>query len=92
MKIRFLRASYFIWLIVPIAIIVGCQQVGLPYFRWSYEWRNGGQGYDPYTTRHYTRCTYIGIGFEGNFTENDPLNGKCSWFRFSKMHMGEDQD
>lgn len=82
MRVRFLRLSYFIWIIVPILIYGAYLAFGLPHMRWSYSWQNDGQGYDPFVERYYTRCTYIGP--YGSFTIY-PDNGKCVWFRFYKQ-------
>ena len=82
MTVRFLRLSYFIWLIVPVTILLLYLIFGMPHMIWSYSWIDEGQGYDPFATRHYTRCTYVGP--YGNFTEH-PNNGKCGWVRFRKQ-------
>ncbi len=81
MTVHFLRLSYFMWLIVPAAILLIYLIFGLPHMIWSYSWIDKGQGYDPFATRYYTRCTYVGP--YGNFTAH-PNNGKCSWVRFRK--------
>ncbi len=84
---RLIRASYFIWLIIPLTGYVLFQVYGLPHVIWSYDWRNDGQGYDPFAKRHYTRCTYIGAF--GTFTDNAPSQGRCDWFQFYKNDGGQ---
>ncbi len=80
MKTQFIRASYFFWIIMPVALYFGYLAYGLPHFIWSYDWRNNGT-YDPFAKRYYTRCTFIGP--YGNFTTY-PTNGKCGWLVFRK--------
>lgn len=82
MKPRLIRASYFVWIVFPIAFYALYLMVGLPHFIWAYEWRNTGQGHDPFANRHYTSCTYIGP--YGAFTTSASADGKCNWFRFRK--------
>lgn len=86
MKIRFLRASYFIWVIILVAVGLIYQTYGLPHMIWSYDFRNNGQGYDPFADRYYTRCTYIGP--YGSFTDRFPQNGSCDWFQLHKSSGG----
>jgi hypothetical protein len=80
MKLHFLRASFFVWIILPVAAYLVYQIFGLPHFIWSYDWRDNGT-YDPYKPRIYTRCSFYGP--YGEFTTY-PKNGKCEWFRFYK--------
>ncbi len=82
MKVRFLRASYFIWTLVAAAVYMTCLSLGLPHVIWSYDWRDTGQGDDLSAERFYTRCTYVGP--YGAFTEHFPMDGKCAWLRFKK--------
>lgn len=80
MKVRFVRAVYFVWIIVPLMILLAWQMAGLPHVIWSYDFLNEGQGFDPFAPRTYTRCTYIGP--YGAFTDYSPRGGACAWFRF----------
>ena len=90
MKVRFLRARYFVWLIVPLLVYAASfKNIGTPYFRWSYSWADNGQGYDPFADRYYTRCTYVGLKpFKGVTPAAQssitiyPTNGNCAWFVF----------
>ncbi len=81
MRIGFLRLSFFVWIIVPIALYLTYMAWGLPHIAWSYSWV--GTNYDPHAPRWYTRCTFIGP--YGSFTIH-PSNGKCGWFRFFKQN------
>ncbi len=83
MKIRYLRASYFIWIIVPLATYLGFLSVGLPHIIWSYSYRDHGQKNpaNPFSGRWYTRCTYIGPYAAFSTAARD---GQCDWFRFHK--------
>ncbi len=81
MRTPFLRLSYFVWIIVPVALYLVFLAIGLPHFIWSYDWRDNGT-YDPFAYRYYTSCTYIGS--YGEFTERFPRDGKCDWFQFHK--------
>lgn len=80
MKVRFLHASYFVWLVVPLALFAIVRGAGLPHVIWSYEWR-GPNGSSGWSQRYYIRCTFIGP--HGVFTEY-PANGKCAWVRFRR--------
>lgn len=51
---------------------------GLPHFRWQYSWVDQGQGYDPFSYRYYTDCTFWGP--YGTFTIY-PADGQCAWFQ-----------
>ena len=81
-KPRLFKLSYFVWLIFPLLIFAAYQSYGLPHFRWSYEWRDDKQGYDPNAVRHYLRCTWV--GFNGAVTIHRPENGQCDVIRFFK--------
>ncbi len=88
MRVRFLRLSYALWLIVPTAIYLATVIYGLPHLRWSYSWRDisdprlrqEGQGFDPFADRFYLRCTYLGPN--GAFTVHHPTHGQCQLIRF----------
>ncbi len=82
MKVRLLRARYFVWVLVVAAFYLAWLGFGLPHLLWSYEWRDNGQGYSLYAKRFYTRCTYVGP--YGALTEHFPRDGKCGWLRFQK--------
>lgn len=83
MEVRFLRAGYFIWVIVPLAIYLAYLAFGLPHMIWSYEYRQVGRTSlsDPFAGRHYTRCTFIGP--YGSFSIS-AKNGKCGLVAFFK--------
>ena len=81
-RVRWVRASYFIFLVVPVGLWLAYQAYGLPHVIWSYSWIDQGQGYGPLKQRHYTRCTYLGP--YGAVTERHPLTGKCKWFVMRK--------
>ena len=76
---RFLHASYFIWIILPVAVALFYLVFGLPSILFSYDFR--AVSHDPHARRHYTRCTYLGP--YGAFT-TFPNDGKCGWLRFYK--------
>jgi hypothetical protein len=80
-RVRLIRASFFLWLIVPTAAYLAYQAYGLPHVIWSYSWLDNGRGYDPYASRHYTSCTYVGP--YGVFTDAAP-GGRCGWVQFHK--------
>ena len=76
---RFIKLSYFAWLVVPLGLWLTYGAFGLPHGIWSYSWFDHGQGMDPFAERHYTRCTYIGP--LGSFT-GAAENGRCPWVKF----------
>lgn len=82
MKVRFLRAGYFVWIVFVLAGFMAWLALGFPHLLWSYEWRDDGQGYSPYAKRFYMRCTWVGP--YGTFIEHFPKEGKCGWLRFEK--------
>lgn len=82
-RIRFLRASYFIWILGPVAAWAVYQAWGLPHVIFSYSYHGGESGY---ASRWYTRCTFIGP--YGAFTV-PATNGRCGWVHFAK-ETGED--
>ena len=84
MTVRFLRVSYALWLIVPVLLVGLYLAFGTPHLRWTYTWRDDGQGYEPFAERFYLRCTYLGP--EGHFTLTHPPRGHCPLFRFAKHH------
>ena len=73
-KPRLLRLSYFIWLIVPVAVFGLAQTKGLPHMRWSYRYIDQGVS----APRYYTECTYIGLN--GVFVVS-PLGGHCGFIK-----------
>ena len=86
-QVPFLRASYFVWAIVPPAIFAIAELQGLPHVIWSYDWRVlGPDSHADFAQRFYTRCTYV--GWRGAITEF-PESGKCGWVRFARS--AEDQ-
>ncbi len=87
MKLRLLRASFFIWLIVPVAVYLAYLTFGLPHMIWSYEYRQVGRASsaNPFAGRYYTRCTFIGP--YGSFSRS-ASNGKCGLISFFKKEAG----
>lgn len=81
MKARLLPITYFVWIVVPVALFIAYLAFGLPHVIWSYSFLDNGRGNDPFVERHYTRCTFIGP--YGSFTTH-PADGTCPWFRFFK--------
>ena len=79
MKPRLLRKRYFVWLMVPAALIMLNLVCGLPHLCVAYSWLDHGQGYDPYADRYYTHCAFIGPF--GRF-DADATDGACPWVRF----------
>ncbi|MCH9807163.1 MAG: hypothetical protein K0U74_05465 [Alphaproteobacteria bacterium] len=86
MSVRFFRLSYLLWLVVPVGIYLVVAIYGWPHLRWSYSWRDDGQGYEPFAKRFYVRCTYLGP--TQAFTLNHPENGHCPLIRFAKTQGG----
>ncbi len=87
MKIRFLRFSFFIWVLMPITVYLAYLTFGLPHMIWSYEYRQVGlsSSANPFAGRYYTRCTFIGP--YGSFS-TPAKNGKCSLISFFKKEPG----
>ena len=85
MKPRLFRASYLLWIIVPLGLWGAMQVFGLPHLRTSYSWRDDGQSSDPFAFRYYTECFYWGP--YGVFTIQ-PTNGQCAWVRLIKPEGG----
>jgi len=87
MKTQFIRASYFVWIVIPVALYFGYLAYGLPHMIWSYSYRQVGpaSASNPFAGRYYTRCTFIGP--YGSFSTY-PTNGKCAWVRFFKKQEG----
>jgi len=81
MKPRFLRLSFFYWVLVPIALYGGFIAIGLPHAIWSYEFIDNGRPHDPFLERHYTSCTFWGP--YGVFTVS-ANNGRCRLVAFFK--------
>ncbi|PHR55173.1 MAG: hypothetical protein COA47_14345 [Robiginitomaculum sp.] len=81
MKPRLFRASYLLWIIVPLALFGAKETFGLPHVRTSYSWVDEGQGMDPFTRRFYTKCLFWGP--YGGYTIH-PTDGHCAWVRFFK--------
>jgi hypothetical protein len=78
MKLRFWRASYLVWLVVPPLAYGIFVLYGLPHVIWSYSFHGGEQGFG---SRYYTRCTFIGP--YGEFTVA-ASGGSCGWVNFFK--------
>jgi hypothetical protein len=81
MKPRFLKVTYFLWLIVPLALYGVYIAYGLPHGIWSYAFIDEDQGHSPFAHRTYTRCHFIGP--YGGFTV-PAENGHCGWVKFFK--------
>lgn len=77
MRVSFLKPSYFLWVIVPVAGFMAYQAWGLPNLIFSYDFR--AASHDPFVKggRYYTRCTYLGYW---GATTTYPTNGRCNWF------------
>ena len=84
MKVRFLRLSYFVWVIVPLGLLAAYEAFGLPHMIWSYDFYSTSD--EPFVGRTYTRCTFIGP--YGAFTTR-PADGKCAWVAFFKDREGD---
>lgn len=78
-RVPLIRPSFFVWVVIPLAMWLVYATFGLPHIRWSYEFH--AKSYDPAAERYYTRCTFIGI--YGSFTIT-PTNGTCDWFIMRK--------
>lgn len=86
-KPRLIRPTFFIWLVVPVLMFGTCHQYGLPHVIWSYDWRPlGPNSFADFSSRHYTRCTYLGWGWRLH-TEY-PTDGTCGWLRFAHKAEG----
>lgn len=88
-RVRFIRLSYLIWLLVPIALVAMILMLGTPHLRWSYAWRDDGQGFKPFADRFYLRCTYLGPTH--HFTIHHPVRGHCPLIRFAKAGSADSQ-
>ena len=78
-KVRLIRPSYFVWVIVPVIAWLAAAIIGLPHVIWSYDWREvEGRAA---SVRHYTRCTYIGpFGVVTVY----PQDGHCGLVHFAR--------
>lgn len=76
-----IRLSYFIWLVVPLAIYGTYAVWGTPHAIWRYEFRDNGSPYDPFLERYYTSCTFWGS--TGMHTV-PATNGRCGYVAFFK--------
>ena len=74
-----IRARYFCWTAVPLALWSISAIVGTPHVIWSYEY--AGQRYVDAGARFHTSCTYIGVS--GSFRKN-PADGRCPVIAFEK--------
>lgn len=84
---RFLKPTYFVWLIIPAAMMAIYLAFGLPHVVWSYDWLDNGRGYGgDFSQRYYSRCTYFGP--HGSFTIH-PIDRKCGWFIWRKPGAGD---
>ena len=85
-RTRFLRLSFFVWIVVPIGLWLTVALVGSPHVIFSYDWSAPRHAsYGDFAARHYTRCTYVGpYGFITEY----PRHGRCDWLRFSKTPGG----
>lgn len=78
MKPRFWRASYLVWLIVPVTVLAVNQLYGVPHAIWSFSYEGGERGFG---SRRFTSCTFIGP--YGAFTVR-ARGGRCGWVAFFK--------
>jgi hypothetical protein len=59
--------SFFVWLVVPLALYGGYRLYGLPHVIWSYEYESaGGKSRWDFEGRWYESCTFVGP--HGTFT------------------------
>jgi hypothetical protein len=79
MRPRFIKLSYFTWVIVPAGLWLTYASIGLPHAIWSYSWREDGRGMGFFSDRVYTRCSFVGP--YGLF-EKPAEGGDCAWVRF----------
>jgi len=70
MKVRFLRASYFVWVFAWMGLVAVYQLIGLPHLLTGYELPG--------------RCSYIGMS--GALNIYFPHNGRCPWILFRKSN------
>lgn len=87
MKVRFLHARFFLWLIVPALFYALVPFTGLPHARWAHAWIDEGQGFDPFAARRYTHCVFIGP--YGRF-DVFPSDGSCAWIRFYRPKLQQE--
>lgn len=80
-----IRPVYFIWVVVPVAVYLIYRTIGLPYLNWSYDFRSAG-GYDPWSERTYTRCTYASPTLD--YVTIYPTDGHCPRIRFFPQNGG----
>lgn len=78
MRPRLIRPSYFAWLAMPAFLYGGYLLYGLPHMIWRYEFYGS---HADWSSRHYTRCTFIGP--YGVFTV-PATDGRCGWLSFHK--------
>ena len=78
---RFLRLSYFVWLILPAIGIVVWRVCGLPAIVWSYTFLDNGARNDPFADRAYVSCTYVSSYGVQTVPATD---GACPAIRFLK--------
>lgn len=81
MKPRFLRLSFFYWVLVPVALYGAFLAFGLPHAIRSYEILDNGNQYDPFLERYYTSCTFWG---PYGFFKTPAKNGRCRLVTFYK--------
>lgn len=81
MKPRFIRLSYFIWLIVPAGLVAAQLTAGLPAILWRYEFVSSGNRYIPFDERYFTSCTFWGPYGLHKAPAHD---GRCGVIRFFK--------
>lgn len=75
-KVPFLRASYFMWILVPAALFAGYLVFGLPHVIWRYQFTGS---YSDLAARTYHECTWWGP--YGRITQS-ARNGTCAFIRF----------
>ena len=73
--------SYFVWIIVPLALYGIYASIGLPHVIWSYRFVDNGSPYDPALARYYTSCTFWGPYGLHNVAAS---NGHCGYVAFFK--------
>lgn len=78
-RVPLVRASYFLWIAVPLALYVGYLQVGLPHLVFQYTYTPLGHPYDPHAPRKYHTCQYVG---PYGFVWVNAVREHCGWIRF----------
>lgn len=76
-----IRLSYFIWIVVPVALFGAYAVWGTPHVIWEYKFVDNGSPYDPFLERFYTSCTFWGPTGMHTIPAS---NGRCGYVAFFK--------